>query len=168
MTICWGKRRGAPPTIDNKNIQGKCRPQKSVLCIPRKEAITQKPLGAPSDDVYILESRKGASESVCSDSFEPKFREPVKHRTRAGFRARTQTCPQHVRPSSMRCFAYQRAGFVFSDCKGHSLWVWCDVVSEGGVSLRVKRRTVRAHKEEVNIQPTRHLKEKRQREFHSH
>lgn len=146
MTICWGKRRAVPPTTDHNNIQGKCCPHTSVLHILRNEAITQTPIR------WLFTSskeEKRASVRVLSRSSDPKFREPVPDLH--------PTCPSQRR--GVFCISAGGLWILWLQ-RSHPVWVWCDVVSEDSVY-----QTVRAHKKDVNIQPTRHLKQIRDGEW---
>lgn len=117
MTICWGKRRAVPPTTDHENIQGKCCPQKSVLYIPRNNAITQTPVR------WLFTSSKEEKELLWGFYLVPLIQsfENQLSTEHVGFKAKIQTCIQHVHPSGMGSFAYQQVGFEFSGSKGHIL-----------------------------------------------
>lgn len=146
MTICWGKRRAVPPTTDHDNIQGKCCPHTSVLHILRNEAITQTPIRR------LFTSSKEEKELLWGFYLVPLIQ---------SFENQFQTCIQHVRPSGVGSFAYQQVGlWILWLQRSHPVWVRYDVVSEDSVY-----QTVRAHKKDVNIQPTRHLKQIRDGEW---
>lgn len=99
--------------------------------------------------VYILERRKRASVRVLSRSSDPKFREPVPDLH--------PTCPSQRR--GVFCISAGGLWILWLQ-RSHPVWVWYDVVSEDSVY-----QTVRAHKKDVNIQPTRHLKQIRDGEW---